>query len=520
MKTIVLAGGLVIDGTGQEPFVGSVSMREGLIVDVRRGVATETVDNAEVIDCSGLLVAPGFVDIHCHSDLTALEYPANTSRVSQGIATEVVGNCGMSPAPTGGDVAGLRSFIGTIDPGVDVAWNWSDIGSWIDRLRGADRTTDIATHLGHGSAHFAVVGGRTSPLDRKERAALASLIDDAMDAGCVGVSLGLMYAPGELADPAELEAVGRAVARRDGVLSVHMRSYSVDGLFDSVREMVSLSERTGCRTQISHLRMVGFGNGFEDVVGFLDNARRTVDIAADAYPYTAGHTNLIQLFPPEIRSLGASAITARLIAEPAAMRGELARSESSPDDIVLMKVPSAPELAGRRAADLAADPWAALVDLLIDNECIVDVAVEGSFDHDLDLTYATPWIMVASDGMGLDPTHVASIPHPRSYGAFPRAFGRMRALGRSRAEAIHRMTMGPARRVGLDVGRLVAGGAANVVVLDEETFTDRADYTNPSALTTGISSVYVNGTEVVTAGAVNPGRPGRFIPRHPHRADH
>jgi N-acyl-D-aspartate/D-glutamate deacylase len=502
---LVLTGGLVVDGTGAPTVAADVRIEGGIITAIGAGLTR----GADTIDCRGRVVAPGFIDIHCHSDLTALEHPANTSRVGQGVTTEVVGNCGMTPAPAGGDPAGLRTVIGTIDPTAHEPWEWDTLAEWTAVLEAAPRATDLGTLLGHGSARYAVARDSDQPLDAAGIDRLVGLVDEALDLGYAGVSLGLMYAPGENAADDELEAVAHAVARRGAVLSAHLRSYHPDGLLPSVQAFAELAARTGCRAQISHLRMVGFGTDFAAVVDYLDGMRAHTDIAADAYPYTAGHTNLIQLLPPELRSRGARRITAVLREDPAAGALALEAGGSLLEDITLMKVPSRPQLAGRRG-DTLDGGWDLLVELLIENDCLVDVAVEGSFDADLDLTYSVPWISVASDGMGLDRSHTASVPHPRSFGAFPRAYRRMRALGRPIEEAVYRMTGQPGSRVAVP-SILAPGARADVVVFDDATFADTATFADPWSTAVGLDRVIVGGETVFASGVETGARPGRFI---------
>ena len=511
--TTAFAGGLVADGVGGEPYPGDVIVRDGVIAEiVARGSATTGAygPSVEVVDCSGRIVAPGFVDIHCHSDLSLLAYPSNESRVTQGITTEVVGNCGMTPAPSGGDNAGLAGVIGTINVVPNLPWSWQDLRGWLDLLDATPTATNIATHVGHGSARFVAAGATAHPLDAAGRAALEAQLESALDEGCVGVSLGLMYSPGEGADREELVQVGKIVARRNGLLSAHLRDYAGERLLASVDEIIDVARASDARVQISHLRYVGDGDVFARAIERIEAAREHLDIAADSYPYIAGHTNLIQLLPTEIRGLGAPAIAQLCREDPAAIGGLLAAAGFAPQAITIMKAPATTDAVGRNAAEATGDPWRALVDLLIANDGNVDAAVVGSHWADVDLGYSVPWMSVASDGTALSPGHTASMPHPRSWGAFPSAYRRMRALDIPVGEAVRRMTSGPAARAGLSA-TLSQGAPADVVVFDEVGLAATDDYARPSLPATGIDHVYVRGVPVLHNGTTTGNLPGRLI---------
>lgn len=510
--TTAFVGGLVADGTGDEPFPGDVLVRNGVIAEIlARGSAAPGAygPSVEVIDCSGRVVAPGFVDIHCHSDLTLLAYPGNESRITQGITTEVVGNCGMTPAPSGGDNAGLAGIINTINVVPDMPWPWQDMTGWLDTLNATPTATNIATHVGHGSARFVAAGATAHPLDAAGRMTLESRLEHALDAGCVGVSLGLMYAPGEGADREELVQVGKIVAKRDGVLSVHLRDYAGEGLMASVDEMIDVARDSGARVQISHLRYVGNGDAFARVIERIEAAREHLDIAADSYPYTAGHTNLIQLFPSATRGLGARAVARLCREDPQTLRLQLAGSRDA-SSITVMKAPKTPDAVGRNAAEVPGDPWTWLIELLIANDGDVDAAVVGSQWADVDLGYQIPWMSVASDGTALSPEHTASMPHPRSWGAFPSAFRRMRTLGIPVGEAVRRMTSGPAARAGL-TATLSAGASADLLVFNENGLAATDDYARPWLPATGIDHVYVHGVPVLRNATATGNRPGKLI---------
>ena len=512
---IVLLGGLVADGSGGDPFLGDVLVTEeriDAVLPVRERPAGGY--DAEIIDCTDHVVAPGFVDIHTHSDLSMLAYPGNESRITQGVTTEVVGNCGMSPAPGTADTAGLARVISTIDVTPDLEWAWDDLAGWLQTLEGTPTATHVAAQVGHGSARFAAAGTSIAPLDADQLAVLEHELEDAFAAGAVGVSVGLMYAPGESASAAELEAVARIVAAHDGLLSAHLRDYATDTLIGSIDEMAVAAGAGGARLQISHLRGVGGGDGFPAVLAHLEQLREGQDIAADAYPYIHGHTTLLQLLPSALRAAGPDAAVEACTSDPAAIAAALARSGYEPAEIILMKAARTPEVVGKDLTDAPGDPWRWLVDLLVANRGLVDVALESGLWSDVDLALSTPWISIASDGTALARTHRASAAHPRSWGAFSAGFQRMRQLGTPLGEIVRRLSTAPAARAGIRSG-LVPGHRADVVVLDPLTFDSPATFQDPAQPSTGLDHVLVSGTAVLDSGQLTGARPGTLLRKAP-----
>lgn len=497
---LLLRGGTlvdVVDGRLRDADVAIVDGRIGAILP--RGAQVSAPRTA---DCTGLLIAPGFVDIHTHSDLSRLVYPGQESRVTQGITTEVVGNCGMSPAPVVGSRDRTREVIGPVDIVESAPWSWTGVEGWLAALEHTPAATNGSALVGHGTVRAAVARSTAAPVDRHE---LVRVIRDALGIGCVGVSLGLMYAPGQSADPEELRAVAEAVRAHDALLSVHLRSYAHEGLLAAVEEAVALAEATGVRLQLSHLRMIGSdARTYDRVLARVERARRSVDVAADAYPYLSGHTTLVQLLSPDVRAAGERACAALPLNT--LVRG-LAASGFAPEAITVMKARATPDAVG--CAPDPADPWAWLARLLVDNDGAVDVAVIGSTAENLDTALRTPWISIASDGAALGPTHTESAAHPRSWGTFPRAYRRMRELGLTPAEALRRCTDDPARRIGARAV-VTEGARADLVVFDDVALTDTATEATPMAPAAGIAHVFVGGTAVVDDARTTAARPGRF----------
>lgn len=507
----VLRGGLIADGLGSDPFAGDVLFTEqGITAVVPAGERPAGGYDAEVIDCAGRVVAPGFVDLHCHSDLSLLAYPDNESRVTQGVTTEVVGNCGMTPAPGNADLVGLARVVSTIDVTPDLEWTWSDVAGWLQALQDCPTATNVAAQIGHGSARFAVAGTSTEPLDKSQLAALERELRDAFAAGVLGVSLGLMYAPGESARAEELALVARLVAAHDGILSAHLRDYRTQALAGSIDELADVLGGDGPRLQLSHLRGLGGGAGFGEVLAHVDRLRDSRDIAADAYPYVHGHTTLIQLLSPQLRAGGPDAVVTASLATPEAVADLLQASGYRPDQIIIMKAARTPHAVGRDLTEFDADPWRLLVDLLVQNEGLVDIAVESGLWSDVDLTLAADWVSIASDGAALNATHRTSAAHPRSWGAFPAGYRRLRQHGIPIGEAIARLSTAPAARAGLTSG-LVAGHRADLVVLDDQSFDSPATFGHPAQPSVGLDHVFVNGSAVLAGGRPTPARPGTLL---------
>lgn len=507
----VLRGGLVADGHGGEPFLGDVVIiGERIDAVLPSGQRPARGYDAEIIDCTDRVIAPGFVDIHCHSDLSLLAYPGNESRVTQGVTTEVVGNCGMSPAPGNADSAGLAKAISTIDVTPELEWIWDDVPGWLQTLEDCPTATHVAAQVGHGSARFAAAGASTSGLDARETAALERELKDAFAAGVVGVSLGLMYAPGESASAEELAAVARLVAAHDGMLSAHLRDYRTGALERSIDEIADAARGHEARLQISHLRGIGGGDEFPAVLAHVESLQDTQDIAADAYPYVHGHTTLLQLLPSALRAAGPDAVLEACAADPSAIAAHLAAAGYQLEQVIVMKAAQTPDAVGKDLTRAEGDPWHWLVDLLVSNHALVDVALESGLWSDVDLALATPWISIASDGTALDRTHRASAAHPRSWGAFSAGYQRMRQHGTPLGEAVRRLSTAPAARAGLTSG-IQRGHRADLVVFDEQTFDSRASFGQPAQPSVGLDHVLVSGAAVLTSCHLTGARPGTLL---------
>ncbi len=522
---LVLAGGSVIDGTGAPRRRADVGVAGGRIVaigDLSAGAAKERIDATDRV------VAPGWVDLHSHSDLTLLSDGRAIGKVAQGVTSEVNGNCGMGGVPLPPAVADLtRAANATIDPDRAVSWEWTDLAGYVRALHDAGMAINTAPLIGHLTLRIAVAGEAARPLDDAERRALVAAIDACLDDGATGVSTGLMFPPAMSADFEELVAIGRAVARRDRLFAIHMRNYS-DDLLDAVTEALAVARASGCRLQISHLAVAGRRNWGKvpRALELIEAARADgADVGVDIYPYIAGSANLSQLLPGWAQDGGPAAIVERLSSaeERRKIREdwreslffgwdevEVSSSEPGLEDTLGMTVQAV-------ADRWSMDPNETALELIERSDNRVQMVAYGRSEDDLRAVLTHPLTSIGSDGLAMDPDGPSSAgrPHPRSFGCYPRLLGRyVRDAGLLTLErAIEMSTSRPADRAGLaDRGRIVEGAVADLVVFDPEAIVDAATFQEPTRRPVGIQEVVVAGQRVLADGRqVDAVRPGRAL---------
>jgi dihydroorotase/N-acyl-D-amino-acid deacylase len=494
---VLLAGGSVADGSGTEPFPADVLLDEGRIAAIG---AVRSPDSRRV-DCTGLIVAPGFIDAHSHSDLQVLQ--GRPEKLRQGVTTEVVGNCGFSAYPTGAHAAELHEFANGIFCG-DGGWGWASAQAYLSDIE-AHAATGALSLVGHGSLRIGQVGLRQGRLSASDMAAMAATLDDALASGAAGFSTGLMYAPGASAPFEELEALCRVVARRGKVYATHMRGY-FGGVLDAIDEQLELARRTGCKLQISHLQVVGRANwtlqprAIEKIEAACAEG---IDIAFDCYPYTAGSTVLTQILPQWALDGGMDALMARLA--DTSERARIARETDTKlawdwRDILISAVGSGTGTGrvGRSIADLAADsgvpPVEAALDLLLAERGAVNMISFNQSEENLRQTLSHPLSLIISDGF-----YVKGRPHPRLWGTFPRLLGafvreqKLLTLG----EAIRKITRAPADRFAAhDLGRIEPGAVADITLFNPDEIGSAADYDRPEQPPTGVRAIFRRGVQV------------------------
>ena len=530
---VLIRGGTVVDGTGAPgrwADVGIVGDRLEAVGDLS---ATDEAGVDLVIDASELVVAPGFIDPHGHSDGSLFVDGALASHLHQGFTTQLSGNCGDSLAPItdrGRELVDLALRANGLQA------SWATFGEYLDRVAEQHLGPNVAFLVGHGTLRGAIVGPDARPATPEEIAQMAVEVEQALDAGAFGLSSGLIYAPGMHAEPAEVRALVAVAARRGRLYATHMRNEAAhvfDALDEAIDAMRSAGE--GARLQVSHLKCGStavWGRAAE-AVGRLEGARlEGLDVAADQYPYTAAATTLAIVLPPSLLGLGVDTCVDALrdAATRRRIRADIDRGISGWENVAsdpgwegirISSAPSHQAWAGRSIAEIAlelgSEPHDVAFDALIEDRLDVSIVLDCMRDDDVETIVAVPWIAVCTDAEGRRPGHPildAGKPHPRTYGSTARVLGEyVRGRGTLSLEtAVAKLTSVPAERLRLpDRGVLRAGAFADVVVLDPRTVADQATYLEPATYPAGIPHVFVNGRPAILDGKETGKRPGRLL---------
>lgn len=529
MFDLLVKNGNIYDGTGAQSYQADIGVLNGRIAAIGKLQETSAETAAETIDAAGLAVAPGFIDIHTHSDFSFLLDSTALSKVTQGCTLEFTGNCGFSYCAPLIDEA--RRFandrLGLYGTDTDLGWEY--FWQYHDKLEKAGSTVNLATQVGHGTVRAAVLGFEDRGPTPWELDRMKGLVADALDEGAMGFSTGLYYAPGSYARTEEVVALASEAARRGKLYSTHMRDesdYSIS-LFGSVEESIAVGRLTGVRVQISHLKCVGpaaWGRA-QDLLERIDRARAEgLDVAADQYPYTASSTSLSGgVFPNWALTGGREGLLSGLEAEDfwdklqADIEVNFQRRGGS-DMIVIANFAPDRSLEGKSLAEIAKargfSPMSTAIHLY--QEAEATVIMHSLQEEDVEEIAGGRWVAVGSDGNSVSAEGVLSAgkPHPRSYGTFPRFLARYVRENKvvSLAEAIRKMTSLPASRMGLtNRGRIAPGMWADLAIFGPETVTDTATFEAPHSYATGIPYVVVNGVTVIKNGEFSGATPGRLL---------
>ncbi|GAA3462206.1 amidohydrolase family protein [Saccharothrix longispora] len=520
---IVFRGALVVDGTGAPGHRADVGVRDGRIAAIG-----DRVTGGRTVEADGRVLAPGFIDMHSHSDLQVLANPEHLAKVTQGVTTEVLGQDGLSYAPVDDDVlAVLRAQLaGWNDDPAGFDWDWRSVGEYLDRLdRGI--AVNAAYLVPQGTLRMLCVGHEDRPPTDRELDRMREVLATSLREGAMGLSSGLTYTPGTYADTAELTALCRVVAEHGGFHSPHHRSYGA-GALEAYAEMIAVSRASGCPLHLTHATMnfeVNRGRAGE-LLALLDGAIADgADITLDTYPYLPGATYLSALLPSWAGEGGPDATLARL-SDPATRERIRVEVEEVGSDgchgvpvdweaievngvrraenghLVGLSVAEAARRAGRPPAELYFD---VLVSERLGTSCLMHVGHEDN----VRAIMRHPAHTGGSDGL-----LVGDRPHPRAWGTFPRYLARyVRELGvLGLEECVHHLTGRAARRLRLaDRGLVREGFAADLVLFDPDAVADTATFDEPRQAAAGITHVVVNGVPVLDDGRRTGALPGTSL---------
>lgn len=525
---LLVRNGRIVDGTGNPWFHGDVAVRGDHIVAVGHIPAAAA---RREIDARGLVVAPGFIDIHSHSDFLLLEDGAAASKVRQGVTTEVLGE-GSSPGPYQGRLSPRSATI----RGQNVSW--TTLGGYFDALEKSGSAVNVASYVGLDNVWQSVMGSSHDRPTSAQFEEMKRLVDEALRDGARGLSTMLAMPPGALATTDELVELSRVVARHGGIYSTHNRNEGT-GVFDAVKEAIEIGERAGVRVDIIHLKIADqqYWGRMNEVVASIGAARqRGVDVQANVYPYTRGNNDLASIIPPWAHEGGKEKLLANL-RDPAlrdrlkrdireglpgwynhftAIRGDWSRmlvsGRGSYQGLTMDRILSL------RAADKTPRPddLDELCELLLDQGGSVPTVYAHHTDEDMQRALVQPWCSIGSDGSAyaVEGPLRRGNPHPRNFGTFPRVLGSyVREQGLLTLEdAIRKMTSLNAAKINLrDRGLVRAGYFADLVIFNAEQVIDRSTYTDPFQYSEGISHVLVNGQLVFDEGRATDARPGRAL---------
>ena len=544
----LIKNGTIIDGQGTLAFVGDVLVEDDRIVEVIPAGELQNFKTSEpqnLIDASGLIVSPGFIDAHTHSDAYLVIEPDAPSKVTQGITTEINGQCGGSVAPRYGEARLSSDWAAVLGDRL----TWRSLAEYREVLAAAKPAVNTVQFIGHNTLRSSVIGYAARAAGDEDLREMSRLLDESLDAGGWGLTTGLIYQPGKYSTPAEVAALAKVAAAKGGYYATHMRSEG-DHILEAIDEVIELVKTTGIRAEISHLKTSGRKN-WHKIDAVLDKIEGAMSegllLGSDRYPYCAAGTDLDVVLPDWAQEGGAPAELARL--QIANLRSQIIEEINALDrdwSTVMIGGTWAEEnkrYSGKTVAEilgletldfrpglassvssplkssvlsLKSSPGELITSILLADGCKTGAFFFGMSEENLAKIYSRPWIVPGSDAslrapwgpLGLD--H----PHPRAYATMPEFYRRVRALGFSREETVARMTSVIADRFGIrGRGRIEKGAYADLVIWNEAEFKAKATFTDPHQFTGGVKAVMTNGVISYCDGKFTGNRGGRFLER-------
>lgn len=511
MFDAIIKNGYLVDGSGNPWFEADIGIKSGKLMEITK-LSSEAAER--IIDAKGLVVCPGFIDMHSHSEYALLANPKAESKIRQGVTTEVNGNCGYSPAPIEGltaeDIEEVEEY--KLQP------DWSTLGEYLDRLEKQGIALNIAQLVGHGTVRNAVMGYNNRQPTHEELDKMKALVLQAMKDGAFGLSTGLFYPPCCFAKTNEIIELCKVVVKHGGIYTSHIRGEG-DPLIEAIAEALEIGEKANIPVEISHHKACGIQNWgkVKKTLRMMEEARsRGVAITCDVYPYDACGADLVSMIPNWAHEGGIDKLCERLQDPKTRERikkqmldglpgWESTVKQSGWRRIMVIGWKGHGEFEGKTLAEIAelksVDPFDLMFDFIVKKESL-DLVNFAMNEEDVCTVMKHPLSMIGSDGWAFAPYGVLSEnkTHPRSYGTYPRILGKYVREEKIMPleEAIRKMTSLPAQKLGLmDRGLIREGAWADVVVFNPKRVIDEATYKNPHQYPKGIEYVLVNGEVVV-----------------------
>ncbi|MCX8168741.1 MAG: D-aminoacylase [Candidatus Methanomethylicia archaeon] len=530
MYDIVINNVKIVDGTGSPWYYGSIAIRNKKIIEIKRKGKFKSGEY--VIDGHGLMAAPGFIDVHSHSDAYLLINPKAESKIRQGVTTEVIGNCGSSMAPILKDKLDIfKRRLGELAQ--YISWDWSTFKEYKEKLEKNGIAINVVPLIGHGTLRINVMGYDRREPKKEELNEMKKLLDQSMKNGAFGLSTGLIYTPGAYAKTEEVIELAKVVAKYGGMYFSHIRS-EADQLIEAIKEAIRIGREAGVRVEISHLKSAGIRNWgkINEALKLMEEAREEgIDVTADFYPYTAGSTSLTACIPPWAHEGGIEEMMKRLKDPELRTKIKLDIETKTEgwenlanlcgwDRIVVASCEKNRHYEGLSISEIAKingkDPYDQAFDLIVEEEGRVQIILHMMREEDMLQAMKSPYTMVGTDGSSIAPYEPLGRgkPHPRNYGTFPRIIGRyardMKVI--TIEEAIRKMTSIPANKLNLvNRGLIKRGFWADIVLFNPKTIIDTATFENPHQYPRGIEYIIINGEIVIDKGEHTGKLPGKVL---------
>lgn len=533
MTDILIRNGTIVDGTGRAPYKADIAVSGGRITAIGRGLSPEA---GEIIDASGLVVCPGFIDVHSHNDLVPfMKQQLGKLKLLQGVTTELVGQCGLGVVPCIEEESKVwknytRGVVG--DPDID--WEFSDLNKYFDDIGKIGLKNNYAALISHGAVRTHIMGFDNRPPSANELAEMCRIVEKSMKSGAFGMSLGLQYMPAIFSSRDELTALCRAVKKYDGIVMVHLRNHD-SSIVDAMDEIISIAESSGVRLHISHMRSYAsreLGCNADMLLEAAEKAvKKGITITFDEHLYLSGSTLMTQLLPPWLTGKGSDGLMAGL-RDKAVLEKVKAELENAKtryrgwdnysaingwDGILITSVKAEKNrkyigrTVGAVARSLEMHPVDFAASLLIEEQTGVGIVTLNVFsEEDTIKLIRHPLQMVGSDSIP------AGVPHPRLYGNYPLFIGKYIRERKtiSLEKAINKCTLLPAKTLGIkDTGEISEGKTADITIFDFNEIKGFEDYNNPKLAPVGIRYVILNGKAAVRDGKPCVGKYGRVV-RH------